>query len=630
MVKKQMKENRRNEIKHTYEKSYRVKNTRDVLKDEKKLNYLHLPILLIIGILPLIVMLKIYDPNMENYTWFSGQTEYNDFFLYYKQNLFIIISAFMLIIAVYQSYKRRSHLVVSRIFIPLAIYAFLALLSTVFSKYSYFSYHGSMDQFESVFAILGYCILVYYVYLNLNSESELRTILKVMIISVLVMGFIGVLQYTGHDLFTSELGYRLIIPAEYRANYGLSSSFGSHRVYMTLFNPNYVGVYVALMLPIMFTQVFWQKELLWKLLSALSLIELMICEFASQSLAGIVGFGVVLIMMIILFRRQLFRKPIFAIVLLVMILSSLIVINTLTNNSIYNKLRYTLQIEKSEQLLTQMETGENGIILTYRGKQIRVAYGANETKNMILQIFDQENNLIPTIFNESTNRYQIEDSQLSDLVFELDMSHPGIFHIDVEGFRYNFTNFTQDGSYCYLNQYSKPDRMITAPSAFFQGYESLASGRGYIWSRTLPLLKNYIFIGSGPDTFTMVFPHNDYMNVRMFENAGAILTKPHSLYLQIGVQTGLVSLIAFLTFIGLYFVSSIRLYTKGRFDSYYSKVGVSIFVGTAAYMVTGLTNDSSITVAPVFWALIGIGIAINQKARILLDKEAMGKKDQSR
>lgn len=627
MPKKQMKENRQNKIMQTYEKSDRLKNTRGVIIDEKKFNYLHLPILLIIGILPFIVMLKIYDPNMENFIWFSGQTEYNDFFLYYKQNLFIIISAFMLLIAAYQSYKRRSHLVLLRIFIPLAIYAFLALLSTVFSKYSYFSYHGSMDQFESIFVILGYCILVYYVYLNLNSESELRTILKVMIISAFVMGFIGVLQYTGHDLFTSELGYRLIIPAEYRTNYGISANFESHRVYMTLFNPNYVGVYVALMLPIMFTQIFWQKELLWKLLSALSLIELMICEFASQSLAGIFGFGVVLIMMIILFRRQLFRKPIFVIVLLAMILSSLIVINTLTNNLIYNKLRYALQIEKSEQLMTQMETREDGIILTYRGKQIRVAYGVNETNSMNLQIFDRENNLIPASFNESTNRYQIEDSQLSDLVFELDMSHPGVFHIDVQGFRYNFTNLTQDGTYCYLNQYSKPDRIITAPSALFQGYESLASGRGYIWSRTLPLLKNYIFIGSGPDTFTMVFPHNDYMNVRMFENAGAILTKPHSLYLQIAVQTGIVSLIAFLAFIGLYFVSSIRLYIKGRFDSYYSKVGVSIFVGTAAYMVTGLTNDSSITVAPVFWAFIGIGIAINQKIRILLDKEATGKQN---
>jgi hypothetical protein len=83
----------------------------------------------------------------------------------------------------------------------------------------------------------------------------------------------------------------------------------------------------------------------------------------------------------------------------------------------------------------------------------------------------------------------------------------------------------------------------------------------------------------------------------------------------------MLSLIAFLVFYGMYFVSSFRLYIRSRFDSYFEKSGVAIFIGTVAYMVTGLTNDSSITVAPIFWTLMGVGIAINHKLSLQLKKK---------
>ncbi len=43
--------------------------------------------------------------------------------------------------------------------------------------------------------------------------------------------------------------------------------------------------------------------------------------------------------------------------------------------------------------------------------------------------------------------------------------------------------------------------------------------------------------------------------------------------------------------------------------------GVAIFIGTISYMVTGIANDSSITVAPMFWVFMGLGIFINYKIK---------------
>ena len=87
------------------------------------------------------------------------------------------------------------------------------------------------------------------------------------------------------------------------------------------------------------------------------------------------------------------------------------------------------------------------------------------------------------------------------------------------------------------------------------------------------------------------------------------------MYLQIGVQTGVLSLIAFLVFYAIYFFQSLRLYLGGRFESFAAQAGVGIFIGTVGYMVCGISNDSMITVSPVFWTLIGIGFAANALAR---------------
>ncbi|GAB6100352.1 hypothetical protein JCM16358_22310 [Halanaerocella petrolearia] len=48
-----------------------------------------------------------------------------------------------------------------------------------------------------------------------------------------------------------------------------------------------------------------------------------------------------------------------------------------------------------------------------------------------------------------------------------------------------------------------------------------------------------------------------------------------------------------------------------KLDTYYKQVGVGVFTAFIAYVITGLFNDSVISVAPVFWSLLGIGISIN-------------------
>ena len=81
------------------------------------------------------------------------------------------------------------------------------------------------------------------------------------------------------------------------------------------------------------------------------------------------------------------------------------------------------------------------------------------------------------------------------------------------------------------------------------------------------------------------------------------------------MQTGGISCLAFILLYIIYAIKSLKTYAKSSFKTFVEKIGVLIFVGTIGYMISGLINDSTITVAPVFWALLGIGFACNRLIR---------------
>ena len=146
----------------------------------------------------------------------------------------------------------------------------------------------------------------------------------------------------------------------------------------------------------------------------------------------------------------------------------------------------------------------------------------------------------------------------------------------------------------------------------FEGYERLGSSRAYIWSRTLPLLKDTILLGHGPDTYAFYFPQNDVIGkLKFFNNPKMLVDKPHNLYLQIAVNTGLLSLLALLYLWVDYFVSSLILYNNSDLSNWQNRLGIALLGAVAAYLVAGFFNDSVISVAPVFWILLGLGIALN-------------------
>lgn len=157
----------------------------------------------------------------------------------------------------------------------------------------------------------------------------------------------------------------------------------------------------------------------------------------------------------------------------------------------------------------------------------------------------------------------------------------------------------------------------------FKGRENFGSGRGYIWSRTFPLLKKTMLIGFGPDTFIAHFPNYDHLGKLRFWGSGLnlLIEKPHCLYLQIAVNIGVIALLAVLVFWSGYLLRSARLYFFVGLNDFLSISGAAIFVAIFCYLVNGIFNDSMVMTSPVFWGLLGLGIAINRMMSERLNQE---------
>ena len=192
-----------------------------------------------------------------------------------------------------------------------------------------------------------------------------------------------------------------------------------------------------------------------------------------------------------------------------------------------------------------------------------------------------------------------------------------MFRVSDRNHLYHFVLY--EGKIQYYNIYGRLAKLREVRHAGFEGNMNFGTGRGYIWSRTLPLLPEHIIVGCGADNFVYEFPNDDYVGKQNYGFGAEVITKPHNMYFQIWVQDGLLALLGFLVLAGAYIVDVFRTYffreRKG------AGLGIGTFLGVLGYLVTGLANDSTITTAPLFFGLLGLGFALNRNWRLKNEKQ---------
>jgi Lipid A core - O-antigen ligase and related enzymes len=145
--------------------------------------------------------------------------------------------------------------------------------------------------------------------------------------------------------------------------------------------------------------------------------------------------------------------------------------------------------------------------------------------------------------------------------------------------------------------------------------DNAKSNRFFIWQRGIQLLKDRPLIGSGPDTFGIVFmekftedvvtPGSGFIHIQKDEKGHVKsvnvekIDKAHNEYLQIAVTMGIPSLICYLIFIG-----GITFKAKNSIKN--NILIIPVFCSILGYLLQAFFNISVVGVAPVYWAILGI------------------------
>ncbi len=582
------------------------------MNKKKSTGYL-IPLILLLTVVPLIVYMYKYETGLVQFDWSSLLDEKYDFFMYYKAIAVIIIGAVMCILLAYRYKTKQKQFKLCYEFIPLVVYAGFTVLSSVFSQYRYFSFHGASEVFESLWVLLGYCVIAFYAYQFVNTFEELDCIMEWMTIGLIVMLALGVGQALGYDFFVSDIG-KEIITGGLSKHYQLDLNFEKGRVFLSVYNPNYVASYFSLMIPMEIALFIRHKKWYFKALYAVMLIASLICLLASGNRSGIVAFAVTGIVVVLLFFKKILKAWKF--VLPAAVVAGVIFAMFLSRNDLIVEkfVRLFTAPPIPDDAISQIVTEED-IAITYQGEVCHISYDVEEDGFINIAISDDAGQTLNSTFNENEYIYTVEDERFPGFsVQAVNLNEEIVLNVLADNINWYFKK-GDDGTYYYYTIFGRWDKISNPPRVAEKFLERTFEERGTIWSKTIPMLKNSILFGTGADTYTVTYPQDDYVR-KVYDGAQQSLdVKPHCFYLQVGVQSGIPALIAILVFYIWYFVTGVKLYRDASFADGMEVLGAGLMFATFTYMVVSLLNDSTVTVAPIFWVMMGLGISVNEMVK---------------
>lgn len=423
----------------------------------------------------------------------------------------------------------------------------------------------------------------------------------------------------GKDILQTDAILSFIIPEElkeYRNQVSFNFTNESMNLsYMTLYNPNYVGSFAVLCAPVLIGAFFETEQKVKKSFVFVTYLLLMISLFGSQSKTGIIICIWIQLHMLIMWisSRLKVRK-----VEKWFIIAGFIVVSV----GIFSFVSLFAAMKQNKEMNTSLDSislEESGIEVSYKQSILQIDYRLEQDK--VIPVFKDANGLEPPCeYDVANEEYLIQDENLKDLRIGC-YENQGMVHIYLayNGFEWLFVDEEGNHKMRYVTIYGKTDTIEEAVCVFPKNFDSLFTYRGYIWGRTIPLLKDKLLWGSGPDTFIYEFPQNDYVSRSHAEQGffKEILTKPHSMYLQMALQTGIGSLVCFLIFVLYTLKKAFDAMKSSIADTNLKQIKISqmneenlripiLMYSILGYMMAGIFNDSTVAVAPVFWLMLGL------------------------
>lgn len=632
-----------------------TKNPDTIKKDIQAL----LPVLIALCIIPLIVLTKDYQTEFTKFVWFNNtEIDQIDSFEYTKGIFVIIMGAIAALVIIFHEYsqiqkkKRLFENTDIKVCILWAIYLVMVILSSVLSEHPNLAFTGGgYGQWQTMWVLLGYTMLFMYAYTFINSESRGLLTIKFMMITTGILALLGILQTAGHNPLGWDWLQKIITSQS--TTEGIDFKEGVSNVILTFNNPNYVGPYVALVLPVTVSFIAIRasedkiKTIACRIAGVLIAAGLIISLAGSPSSAGMISVAAGIVFAGILLLSGLFSreksvkdeaetsdrheysgdagvKPAMKHTKGIIICVATVLILAGAGFFLTKSPFMETTINK---ILQGSEDTRNIASIINKKDELRVTL-RNDTKFTLVPKLDDAGNLSFTAYDADkqpvTVQYQADQKcyTLADERFQMITLVSNKFSVEnnvYSGFKFNdapnsisWTFMYVDGQWKYYTPFGKLMKLHEVESFGFKNYQNIANRRGFIWSRTIPLMKDYWFTGIGPNAFIIAFPNDDFVGSKRVGDTSTLVDKPHNAFFQTYIQTGGISAIAYAGLWILYMIGGIRQFWRKKHYTDLEKVGLGLLVGIFSFAVAGITNDTVIGTQNIYWILLGTGYAINR------------------
>lgn len=163
-----------------------------------------------------------------------------------------------------------------------------------------------------------------------------------------------------------------------------------------------------------------------------------------------------------------------------------------------------------------------------------------------------------------------------------------------------------------FNYYERAVTIVNDAQKIVTNVDSGSAGasRWYIWKVSLPLIKEYFWLGSGPNTFQYVFHSGLDPDYWRFLSGGPIYDV-NSEYLHIALTLGVPALVIYILIITTVIFAGI---IKARHFVGSEKIQMYGLIASAiGYMTQAIFNINVVSVAPYYWMLMGFIYSISRK-----------------
>lgn len=578
-------------------------------KLDKQLSFFTLLVTLVgLSIVPLLIRVIPVDNFLVSYTWYGGDSTLIDMYSLFKSQIILLLGISALAIISLRQYKFKTYTLKDPIIILVILFSLVTLLSQLFSIEPSLSNRGMNDRFENTWVWISYLLIFTLVYGEKWSHENLKKLGFAFVISNVILSMIGILQYLGVDPVFNDFTKPFISSFKlgtlnFTANYSINYKV----IVQTLYHYNYVGFYLSLSIPVILNFALYDKNK-WHRVGYLALITLMLFNLlGSSARGGLVGVAAMLPFFVLLNRHLIFRnfKVLIAFVLIVSIV--FVGFEAFTDGFITSRIVNIFTSVKTPNLLQDVTINDDSLLFTLDHGTLKVNTFSKSNDSWEAEYLYNDKN-VPLILNEETNIFSFDLEQLKNIkVYPTQYNEIILLTFDIYGQAWHFAYDSQQ-QLKYVNPFGKFDDITSPNTLGFEGRERLGSARGYIWSRSLPLILDKPLLGYGIDTFSVVFPQQDYVGkYNAYGTTNMIVDKAHNLYIQIALNSGIIALLAYLGLVIMSFVKTGLLVTKEKFS--YSNIWISATsLSIFSYSAAAAFNDSTVQLSSVMWIILALSL----------------------